>query len=316
MSVLLALLEIVLPVFMVVAAGYGMVRMRWYPEAGIDPLIKFATGFAVPVLLFRAMYGIDLGKTLRWDHQVSFYAAAFVCFVVGITLARMIWKRRPGESVAVGFCALFSNSVLFGLPIMERAYGRLDEIYALITFHTPFCYFAGFLAMEFSRRDGMPIPVAIKNALREILRNSLTIGLLLGLAANLIGLSIPAPVSAAIDMIAGAALPVALFAVGGVLTRYSLKSNLGEAGMVAVLSVIVHPALAWFLSYHAFGLAPNFVQSAVIMAAMPTGINGYIFAAMYHRAERTAASSVLIATALSLLTIPVWLAVLGGASLD
>ncbi|MEM9371945.1 MAG: AEC family transporter, partial [Pseudomonadota bacterium] len=257
----------------------------------------------------------DIASTLRWEHQTSFYSAAFICFVAGTALARLVWKRRPGESVAVGFCALFSNSVLFGLPIMERAYGRLDEIYALITFHTPFCYFVGFLAMEFSRRDGVPVVAAIRNAIREIFRNSLTIGLGLGLAANLSGVILPVPIVAAIDMIAGAALPVALFAVGGVLTRYALKSEFGEAGMVATLSLILHPALAWILTQHVFGLAPDFVRAAVVMAAMPTGINGYIFAAMYHRAERTAASSVLIATALSLLTIPVWLAILGGASL-
>ncbi|MBY8975011.1 AEC family transporter [Rhodobacteraceae bacterium NNCM2] len=315
MSAVIALLLIVLPVFIVVAAGYVMVRKNWFPEPGIDPLIKFATGFAVPVLLFRAMYGLDIGSSLMWEHQASFYIAATTCFVIGIILARVVWKRAPGEAVAVGFCALFSNSVLFGLPIMERAYGRMDELYALVTFHMPFCYFVGILAMEFSRRDGVGVHIAVRNAFAQMFRNALTIGLGLGLLANVVGVSIPAPISAAIDMIARAALPVALFAVGGVLTRYSLKTDFSEALMVSILSVIVHPLIAWFLTFHVFGLSAPFVQAAVVMAAMPTGLNGYIFAATYHRAEKTAASAVLIATALSILTIPVWLAVLGGAAL-
>lgn len=316
MSAVAALILIVLPVFLVVASGYVMVRMRWYPEAGIDPLIKFATGFAVPVLLFRAMYGIDLASSLNGAQQLSFYVAATVCFVAGIALARIIWKRPPGEAVAVGFCALFSNSVLFGLPIMERAFGRLDELYALITFHTPFCYFAGILAMELSRRDRVAPHIAVRNALQKMFSNALTIGLLLGLAANLSGVTIPEPLIGAVDMIASAALPIALFAIGGVLTRYTLKADIGEALMVSVLSTLVHPLLTWLLTKYLFDLPAVFVQSAVVMAAMPTGINGYIFAAMYHRAERTAASAVLIATAMSILTIPIWLAVLEGGALD
>ncbi|MEM8792257.1 MAG: AEC family transporter [Pseudomonadota bacterium] len=313
MSALIALLTIVLPVFLVVGAGYGMVRLKWFPDAGIDMLIKFATGFAMPVLLFRAMYGLDLDAALKLEHQLSFYTAALVCFGIGILLARYVWKRRPGEAVAVGFCALFSNSVLLGLPIMERAYGRMDEIFALITFHTPFCYSLGILTMEFCRRDAVPLTKALAQTAKAMFHNALMIGLMAGIAANLSGIILPGPILAAIDMIADAALPVALFGVGGVLTRYALSENLSEALMVASLSIVLHPALAWVLSAQVFALSAPFVQSAVVMAAMPTGINGYIFAALYKRAEGTAASSVLIATILSLLTIPVWLAVLGGA---
>ncbi|MEM0943662.1 MAG: AEC family transporter, partial [Pseudomonadota bacterium] len=80
-------------------------------------------------------------------------------------------------------------------------------------------------------------------------------------------------------------------------------------------SILVHPALVWIATTQIFALPQAFVLSAVIIAAMPTGINGYLFAAMYNRAERVAASSVLIATLLSLITIPIWLAVLGGGAL-
>jgi predicted permease len=43
---------------------------------------------------------------------------------------------------------------------------------------------------------------------------------------------------------------------------------------------------------------------------MPSGINGYIFANMYGRARRVAASAVLLGTAFSIATIGVWLLVL------
>ena len=52
-------------------------------------------------------------------------------------------------------------------------------------------------------------------------------------------------------------------------------------------------------------------RPAVLTAAMAPGFNAYIFANMYGRAKRVAASSVLIATAASILTAWLWLTILG-----
>jgi predicted permease len=317
MHALISLFLIVLPVFLVVGAGYASVKTKVFPDQGVDALVKFATGIAVPVLLFRAIYRLDLGAVLVPQHLASFYVGALASFAMGIVLSRKIWGRRPGESVAVGFCALFSNSVLLGLPIMARAYGEdaLEPAFAIIAFHAPFCYLVGILTMEMSRRDGAPMADALKRTASAMFHNALTLGILAGFAFNLLGIPLPEPVAAAVDLIAAAGLPVALFALGGVLTRYRLRTEIGEAGMATVLSTMLHPFIAWVLAAHVFGLPQDFVRAAVLIAAMPTGVNGYVFAAMYDRAIGTAASTVLLATAVSVFTITFWLAVLGGGAL-
>ena len=67
------------------------------------------------------------------------------------------------------------------------------------------------------------------------------IGLALGFAVNLGDIPIPGPVRAALDMMADTALPAALFGLGGVLTRYSIRASLAEAGMIAALSLAGAP---------------------------------------------------------------------------
>ncbi|MHA1527433.1 MAG: AEC family transporter [Alphaproteobacteria bacterium] len=317
MSLVATLLVIVLPVFMLVATGYGAVRAGAFPDAGINPLMKFATGFAVPCLLFRAMYELELGAAMRATHMISFYGASIACFIAVALISRRLLRRRPGAAVSAGFSALFGNTVLLGIPIMQRAYddAAMTAMYALIAFHVPIFYSIGIFSMEILRRDGTGVAVALWQTARAIFSNPLMIGLGLGLAANLAKLPLPGPVYDAIAMLAGAALPVALFAVGGVLTRYALKAEIGEALMISVFSLVVCPALAWLLAGPVFGLPVPFVRAAVVMAAMPPGINGYVFAAMYDRAVGTAASAVLLGTALSLLSITVWLALLGGAGM-
>jgi predicted permease len=80
--------------------------------------------------------------------------------------------------------------------------------------------------------------------------------------------------------------------------------------MLTVCSLILHPALTYLLGRFAFGLDTAGLRSAVMTAAMAPGVNAYIFANLYGVAKRVAASTVLVATALSIGTIWLWLQVL------
>ena len=55
-----ALLDVILPVFLVIGFGYAAVRAGWLPETAIDGLMRFAQNFAVPCLLFRSIAHLDL----------------------------------------------------------------------------------------------------------------------------------------------------------------------------------------------------------------------------------------------------------------
>ena len=203
--------------------------------------------------------------------------------------------------MAIGFGALFSNSVLLGLPIMERAYGAesLAPTFAIISIHAPFCYLVGITAMEFARADGRGLADTVRAVASAMFRNALMIGLMLGFIVNLGGIPLPGPVRDGLDMMADAALPAALFGLGGVLTRYAIRASLAEAGMIAALSLVLHPAIALLLSAFAFGLGEGFVRSAVVTAAMAPGVNTYVFASLYARGQAQAASAILLATGLS-----------------
>ena len=141
-------------------------------------------------------------------------------------------------------------------------------------------------------------------------RNAIVVGIAAGILANLLSLAPTGPVGAATEMLAATAFPAALFSLGGVLTRIPIKRSFGAAAMVASLSLLVHPAIAFLLGVGVFGLDKAGVVSAVMTAAMPTGVNGFIFAQLYGRATGAAASAVFLATLLSVLTIPLWIMLL------
>ncbi|KIN60661.1 Auxin efflux carrier family protein [Sulfitobacter noctilucae] len=306
------LLDVILPVFLVIGFGYVAVWRGFFPVAGIDGVLRFAQNFAVPCLLFQAIAHIDIGASFNPRLLISFYAGAATCFALGIVGARVIFKRDWEDCVAIGFCCLFSNSVLLGLPIAERAYGAdsLTGNYAIIAFHSPFCYGLGITTMEFVRNRGQSGLTLIRSVGQAMFRNALVLGILAGFAVNLSGVALPGVVDDAVSLIVRAALPAALFALGGVLFQYRPEGDMKTIAMVCLIVLLLHPAITWSLGT-AFNLEQDLFRAGVLTAAMAPGFNAYIFANMYGRAKRVAASVVLIATASSILTVWFWLAVLG-----
>jgi malonate transporter and related proteins len=309
---ILELLVVVLPVFLVIGAGYAATRAGLFRPSAVDGLMVFTQNFAIPCLLFRGVATLDLGAVFDPRLLISFYTGAVVCFILGTLGARRLFGRRPGEAVAIGFGALFSNSVLLGLPIIERAYadGVLAPTFAIIAIHAPFCYLVGITAMEFARADGRGLAGTARAVGNAMFRNALMIGIALGFVVNVMGIALPEPVWGAINMMAAAALPAALFGLGGVLTRYALRASLAEASMIASLSLLVHPAIALALAAGVFALPPDFVRAAVVTASMAPGVNAYVFASLYSRGQAQAASVVLLGTAVCVVTVSAWLALL------
>lgn len=306
-----SLIDVILPVFLVVAAGYVATQRGFFGQTQIDGLMKFTQSFAIPCLLFRAIANLDLSDSFDPKLLISFYTGAGICFCLGIIGARVLFKRDWEDSVAIGFCCLFSNSVLLGLPITERAFGpdNLTGNYAIIAFHSPFCYGLGITVMEVVRNRGAGGFKTVTSVLTAMFKNVLILGIALGFAFNLSGLVVPEAVDEALQLLIRAALPTALFALGGVLVQYRPEGDLRTILFVCFTSLMVHPAIVWTLG-SSLNMKLDLFRSGVLNAAMATGFNGYIFANMYGRAKRVAASSVLIATAASTFTVWFWLLVL------
>ena len=306
-----ALLDVILPVFFVLGFGYLAVWKGYFSNEGVDGLMKFTQGFAIPCLLFRAISTLDLGQSFDLTVLSIFYFGALMAFCAGLLGARYLFGRDWEDSVAIGFCCLFSNSLLLGLPITERAYGAsaLEANYAIIAVHSPFCYGIGITAMEIARNRGGSIAKLPGKVLRAMFHNALIIGITLGFIVNLTGLPLPGAFSDALDLIIRAALPAALFGLGGVLYRYRPEGDMRTILYVVVISLLLHPVVVWTLG-NAVSLSTDALRSAMLTASMAPGVNAYVFANMYGKARRVAASAVLISTGLSIFTVWCWLYIL------
>ena len=306
-----ALLDVIIPVFLIIGCGYCTVWTKLFSLDTIDGLMRFTQNFAIPVLLFDAIAKVDLVTVFDLNLFFSFYLGATIGFLLGFFGSYYLFSRPLEDSVVIGFCCLFSNTVMLGLPITERAYGEdaLRHNFAIVSIHAPFCYFLGITVMELVRSSEKNLKGNILVILKAMFSNALVVGIMLGFLVNISEIQLANSIQSSIDMITAVALPAALFGMGGVLYQYRPQGDIGPIIMVCAVSLIIHPTVVWFSGLN-FDLSKTQLRSAVITAAMAPGINTYVFASMYGSAKRVASTGVLVSTTLSIGSIWVWLSLL------
>ncbi len=309
------LFEIIGPVFAIMALGYGALYFGYLSDSANNILPKYATGIAVPCLLFRSISQLDFSQAYDTRLLISYYGVGLFCFLLTMKVARLLFSRRPGESVSVGFSVLFGNSVFMGLPIVERAYGAggAEIAYGIVSVHAVAMYLIGSITMESVSSEGKGVIYAMNQSIRALVLNPLVIGICAGFVANIVALKVPIVIGSSMDLLAQTALPVGVFSIGAALTQYKIKEQLAESLFCTSIKLLVFPLLVLLMSYMAgvlFNLPFDMARVAIIIAALPSGINIYLFAVLYKRAEALAASVLLISTVISIVTISVWLFVL------
>ena len=240
-----ALLDVIIPVFLIIGFGYCTVWAKLFSIDTIDGLMKFTQNFAIPVLLFNAISKVDLVNVFDLNLFLTFYIGATAGFLIGLFGSHYLFKRPLEDSVAIGFCCLFSNTVMLGLPITERAYGEdaLQHNFAIVAIHAPFCYFLGISVMEFIKSAEKSVSIKTVIILKAMFSNALVVGIVLGFLVNSFGVNLARPLQASIDMITAVALPAALFGMGGVLYQYRPEGDLGPIAMICTVSLLINPLL-------------------------------------------------------------------------
>jgi malonate transporter len=306
---MLAIITVIAPIFALMALGYGAVRFRLFPADGIKSLIAFVNNFATPCLLFHSLLTSDLRSAFNLAIIGPFYLGALICFVLGIVTAIKVFGNRPGEGVSVGFSGTFTNTVLVGLPILTRAYGpdALPVTLSIIGLHGAILLTIGMVTMELVRRDGQPLGKTLVVAAKRVLSNPLIWGIIAGMVGYFSGLTLIEPAEAFFVMMSSAVVPAALFGIGGALYEFKLSENWKQALVASSIKLIVHPAIAYVLMIWVLHVPMDIARYGILLAAMPSGVNVYVFATYYNRGTSVAANTILIATVASALTISAWL---------
>ena len=306
---MLAIINVIAPIFALMMLGYGAVHFRLFPADGIKHLIAFVNNFATPCLLFHSLVTSDLRSAFNIGIIGPFYIGALICFVVGIVIAIRFFGNTPGEGVSVGFSGTFTNTVLVGLPIMQRAYGvdSLPVTLSIIGLHGAILLTVGMVTMELVKRDGQPLGKTLIVAVKRVVSNPLIWGITAGMIGYFSGVTLIEPAEAFFLMMSQAVVPAALFGIGGALNEYKLSENWKQALVASLIKLFLHPLIAYVLMIWVLHIPMDIARYGILLSAMPAGVNVYVFATYYNRGTSVAANTILIATVASAVTITGWL---------
>jgi len=307
------LVETVLFVFSLVALGYLAGLTGYLKPASGEGISEFAVNVAMPLLLFQTMVQSDFHGVTPWSLWAAYFAAVAITWTAGHLVMTRIFGRDARAGIVGGVSSAYSNVVLLGAPFILGVFGAsgFEVLSLLVSVHLPIMMMASIVLFEmFGRASGETVhPLRIvKSFLRRLFINPLIIGILAGLAWRISGVPMPDLVERLVDTLADTAGPVALFAMGLSLRRFGISGNIRPALALSVLKLFLMPALV-LLFVWLLGLPPLTAKVAVVVAALPSGINSYLIAVQFNTGQALASNQMTLATVSAVLTTSFWLTV-------
>ena len=308
--ILPVVIDVIVPVFGVVVLGYLVGAFRWLDSAAVRGLSLYVFNIAIPLMLFKAMSTVTLPEQMPWDYVLGFFACALGSFLTVFWLMRAASVRSTGEVGVFAFGCSYGNFIPLGIPLVMTAFGEAATVplFLLVALQAP-VFFAPMILIQESAKQQERRGLIGWPVLKSIVANQYLLGIGLGAAVNLLGLSLPGPISEIIALISQSAVPCALFALGGALSFYAIEGVFSRALAVVAVKNLLLPLLVWWVS-HWLGLPPVWQAVMVVMAALPVGINTYLFAERYECGQALAGTAVVLSTAVSVVTLSIVLSIL------
>ncbi|NIK61149.1 AEC family transporter [Kribbella shirazensis] len=270
-------------------------------------LSRLAFFVATPALLFTTVAKADLG-TIFSVVLVTNLVSLFVVQVVFL-VAVVIWRRTRSQAAIGVLAASYVNAGNLGVPVAAYVLGDGALVAPIVLFQVLIMAPIAFAVLD-SDRQGTGRRVSLRSVVMRPLRNPLTVASLLGLLVSLLGLRLPDLLMRPIELVAAAAVPVALVAYGLSLSAGTKDSiTLRRDVVLAVaLKTFVQPLAAYAIARWVLDLHGPALLAPTLLAALPTAQNVYVYAVHYRASRTLARSAVLLST---LLSIPVMILIAG-----
>ena len=300
-------LGIVAPVFLIIALGYAAAKRGHVDAAGFKGLNAFAFSLAAPALLFL---GGTTGAVGGGQAALAFFVGTAAVYAATLFAARRFGGRPLGAAGMLALDATFGNTVMMGIPLVTAAFGAeaLAVLLAILALHSMVLLGTATVVAEIGLHARAPWRRVLRATVGGVGRNPVVMAVAAALLWRLLGL--PAPpgfVRRALELLGAAGPPVALFCLGGSLAALDPRAAWRETLLAGSLKLFVLPAAVWTACW-AVGVPRFETAVTVVVAALPTGANAFLLAQRYRIEADKSGATVLVSTAVSVVTLSALLA--------
>ncbi|MBF9048468.1 AEC family transporter [Roseobacter sp. HKCCD9010] len=300
-----------LPFFALIGLGFQAGRTGFFTAEATAYLTKFVFYFALSAMLFRFSANLSLAEIFDWWFVAAYLWGCFTVYLIATAVA--LFRRRGIEEAAVeAQCAVIGNTGFLGVPMLIVLLGEAAAGPVLMVLALDLVVFSSLIVILITgSRDGRMSLGILKTVGMGLLKNPMIVSMTLGLLWSAFALPIPEVANEFLAILGAAATPGALFAIGASLAGKSAE-RLTVAGWLTFCKLVLHPAAVALAALVLFPV-PIFDAAVMIAAAsLPVAGNVYILAQHYGVAPHRVSASILISTALSIVTVSVVIAWVSG----
>jgi predicted permease len=309
MALFLDIINIVLPVFSVVALGWLLRRWGLIDASFLKQTNRLVYYVCLPLLLFYKIGTADFFANFNGHLIFGSIAAVTITFIVSYLYT--VIRNYPNNARGVFSQGAFRGNIAYvGLAITLNAYGEtgLTKAGILMGFLVPFLNLYAIFALLWPHRgDGEQRGASFWA--RQIALNPLILASFLGILWSFLDLPIPLVFDRSLKIATGMTLPLALLAIGGGFSVERLRGDLVKAFLASGAKLLWMPALAALL-LSTLGVKGMDLGIGVLIAGTPAATANYIMADQLKGDAELAGTIVMLSTLLSAATYTLALLIL------
>ena len=289
--------------YIIVAVGYICDRMGIYTEETAKKTVNFLLYFVASCTLINSFIKIEATPDTVGKFFTAF-ALAVATHVIAILINTLTFRNKQNEKNAVyKFASIYGNVDFMALPLAQAVLGDEGVLYCVggaVVFNL----------LTFTHGVKLMGKEGTKLSLKKLLINPGVIAVVIGLPIFISDIELPYIITRPVGMLADLNTPVAMLVFGTYLSKTDLKTMLFDKKIygVALMKLIVLPLICMGI-YYLCGLSGTLLTAVIITASVPSANNTFMFASVYGRDTATASKTVALVSFLSILTMPVIIAI-------
>jgi len=291
-----------LPFFALIGLGFAAGATGFFPEVATAYLTKFVFYFALSAMLFRFAANLSIAEIIDWNFVLAYLWGTLFVYLIA-TAVSLIRRIGIEEAAVEAQCAVIGNVGFLGIPMLAMLLGDAAIPSVMLVLSVDLIVFGSLIVILITgSRDGRMSLGILRTVGTGLIRNPMIVSISLGLAWSGTGMDIPTPVNDFLQILGAAATPGALFAIGASLASKSAE-RMAIAGWLSFAKLVLHPLAVAFGALVMFPVDPYAAGVMIAAAALPVAGNVYILAQHYGVAPARVSASILVSTAVSVLTV-------------
>ncbi|MEO9653879.1 AEC family transporter [Marinomonas sp.] len=311
-----AMLTITAPIFFVILLGFLAVRHGFLAPQALPSLSRFILYLALPALIFTKLSSMNIRDLVDLDYIFVYAVGGLLAFSITVLIARFVFRQPWDLSGVRGVGGSMPNSAFIGLPVLIQSFEHAPtQAFAMalivenVVFLPIYLFFVETMKGQ-SQANGQNSGAGVMAVVaKRLVTNPLLLSVVSGLVCSLLGWQLPAFMQQSFTLLGGAAAATALIVIGGSLVGVSIRGQLSQIGLVAVVKLMLFPLIASLLLVFTPNMHQDLKLAVVILAAMPMFTSYPIIFGEYGE-KGFCASALLVTTVLSFFTLSVMLSFL------